>query len=161
MTNEEFLSVYQRKDTKITAKKAVRNFKFLGPDELKSCQMIGTWKALLAEKSNPELKVKTTTNIYNHIVWECKSRSKDTYIKTIEKRQEQNKQIKNKQKAYNYNSDIEYIDMIDSIKKAKNWDLVIEKYFDKLTFAEIGEKRNFSYEAARKKISDAIENLPY
>jgi hypothetical protein len=161
MTNEEFLDIYQRPDVKIITKKAVKNFKFLGSDELKSCQMIGTWKAILAEKKNPKLKVKSTTNIYNHIVWECKSRSYDTYIKNIEKRQEQNKKIKNKQKACVYNNDIEYIDIIDSIQKTKNWDIVLERFLDRLTFTEIGDKRNFSHEAARKKLIETIENLSY
>lgn len=137
ITNEEFkkaLKKYQGLLHLITFP-----YGFIGSDEIRSCQLIGLWQCL--RKCNRKSII---PYLYSCVRGEClkylNSQGKEKVSENIEK------------------SVLPHFDMLEALNDETKH-LIHQRFFQNMTFKEIGNKNGYSHETARKRVQKALESL--
>ena len=133
----------------ITASAASPFMSILSKDEIKTCILNATWKAL--QKYDNKIGCKFTTYLYRGVVMECltqqkfnSSKSKHGYIH------------KNIPDPVDYTLRAE---MLDLVKNCDDPDLMYDRFYKNMTIKELAEKRGVCGETIRIKIKKNLKNL--
>lgn len=119
-------------------------------DEIESCQMIALWKSIIS--FNPACGVLFSTYLYRGVQNLCRQ-----YL-VKDAKYYRNISTASVFKLYNIDAVDLKLDAKDIIDKLPSHykDVIIDRFYNKLTFKEIASKNGYSYETARRNLSRAI-----
>ncbi len=156
VTDEELRKALSNSDNKGVLNRVLLGYnKVLTKEELDSCGLLATWRAL--QKHRPEYGQKFTTSLYRFAHWECRrelraKRNKKNLLNTISF----------SHKKFDIASPQKDTDEIKGVRECLSMlpenhrNILIQYYYDRMTMEEIGEANSYSKELARQRISKAL-----
>lgn len=123
--------------------------KTLSRDEIKTCILTALWRA--ANKYDRRKRAKLTTYLYNGVVFECLNQKR---FNASRRAFSLENEVTCKHKVF------EGVDMIDAInKKCDDPELVIDRFYEGMTIAELAKKHNTCNETIRVRLKKNLEKL--
>lgn len=138
------------------ANKAAQRFSDrLSQDEIKTCIMSAMWQA--SNRFDNKRNIKFSTYLYKSVLYECLKQKKialknnyNTYSNI-----ENLKNLITKREI----SDFEKIDILDTIEKCKDPDIIYDKFYNNLSLGDIAKKTGVSKETVRFKLKKNLNFL--
>jgi DNA-directed RNA polymerase specialized sigma24 family protein len=123
----------------------------LSRDEIKSCILNALWRA--ADRYNKRNNTKFTSYLHRGVIFECLSQRKFNMSKKAANLHE------NVEDDYDHMADIDMIDTINA--KCEDPKLVIDRFYNNMTVAELAEDRGVCGETIRIRLKKNLEKLRY
>lgn len=147
ITNEEFIKAWENKDNKKIINSAMRRYyRYMSPDDIESCKMIGLWECM--KSYNGDLG-KFKTYLYRGIQIQC--------IKSLKNMNKNN----HTSLADVVDQSFDVSQVRDSINQLDEeyQNLIFSRFFEMKTLKEIANENNYSHETARRRINKALCQL--
>lgn len=163
ITNAEFEAAYRNQDNKNVIKSVLDGYASqIDPHDLESCGMAALWRALAKHNPNAPSKKdpsrpchqKFTTTLYRYTNWACK--------RQLEKdRRFANQKTLPSDMVADLDSNPAILHLRDCVESLPDQDrtLIQQRYYDRMTFDEIGQANGFSRGMARQRTMKAFAML--
>ena len=163
--NKTFQEAYENLDNLRIMASAVRTSGttcILSPDELESCKLMALWNTLRKWSAKKYPAVKFTTFLFKNVRWQC-------YLQahTITKYQHKHQPLEDHTYDVSNKETKEYISLesqlaIDEALEAlpkKTLNIIQQRFYDGMTFKQIGDANGYSHETARSRVDKAVDSI--
>lgn len=131
-------------------------------EELEACKLIALWKSLQTWSEEAFPDVKFTTFLFKHVRWQCyfQAHIATKYSKHHKHFIDYNEYISQKEEKVSFSIE-DKLDINEAMKQIPDCvlDIIKQRFYQQMTFKEIGEANGYSHETARTHLDNAIESM--
>ncbi len=131
-------------------------------EELEACKLIALWKTLQSWSKRSFPDVKFTTFLFKHVRWQCYFQA---HIVTRYNRQHKplidyNEYVSHREETVSFSlEDKLAIDEAMEQMPDKVLDIIEQRFYQQMTFSEIGKANGYSHETARTHLDNAVDSI--
>ncbi len=134
----------------------------LSHEELHSCKLLALWRTLQTWSIEEFPNVKFTTFLFKHVRWQCyyQAHIATKYFNTHKSFADYTENIEEKVGECNFSLE-DRLAMYEALEDIpdKIMNIIKQRFYNDMTFKEIGKANGYSHETARKHVICAIESV--